>query len=258
MNNEQLMKAAPSIFATEPWNRVSEKYTFIPTIDVLDALRAEGFTPVRAAQSKTRIEGKGDFTKHMIRMRYGDCKSVGDEVPEIVLVNSHDRSSGFQLSAGIFRLVCSNGMVVKSASFGDVSVRHSGSISAEVVSGTFELAHKMPEIMEAVQQFKSLPMTATQQQEFARKAVRLRYKDNEAGNSNAPFPFENLLSTHRREDAESTLWTTFNKVQENMMRGGLRGRGRMTTRAISSVTEELNVNKALWQLTEATAQEMLP
>jgi Domain of unknown function (DUF932) len=124
MTNEQLAKAAPSIFAQQPWVEVSDKYTFIPTIDVVEAMRAEGFFPVKATQSRSRIEGKGDFTKHLIRFRregvedlprvvngnahffYAQNGLTAPEFPELVLTNSHDRSSGFQLSAGIYRQVC--------------------------------------------------------------------------------------------------------------------------------------------------------
>src|ERR1017187_1533644 len=128
LSNEQLHLVAPSIFAAEPWEKVSDKYAFIPTITVVDALRAEGFVPVRVGQSRSRLVGKSEFTKHMLRFRQekdlDTTRVVGQEIPELVLVNSHDRSSGYQLSAGIFRLICCNGCTVKSADFGDISVHH--------------------------------------------------------------------------------------------------------------------------------------
>src|SRR4030067_153211 len=130
LSNDAIRKAAPSVFATEPWDQVSERYVFIPTIEVVNQLRANGFQPVRASQSKSRIEGKGEFTKHMLRFRreHDILTQLGDELPEIVLVNSHDRTSSYQLSAGVFRLACLNGMVVKSADFGSIKVQHSGNI----------------------------------------------------------------------------------------------------------------------------------
>ena len=110
MTEEQLRKAAPSIFATEPWNQVSAAYKFIPTFQILETMKKEGFVPVKASQSRSRIEGKGEFTKHMIRLRplsqLAGFAELGQEIPEIVLVNSHDRTSGYQLHAGIFRLAC--------------------------------------------------------------------------------------------------------------------------------------------------------
>src|SRR4051794_12094622 len=121
LSHDQIRRVAPSVFAETPWSNMSDRYGFVPTVAVLGMLAGEGFYPVRAAQSKTRIEGKSDFTKHMIRFRHLDYlkpSQVGQELPELVLTNSHDGTSGYQLAAGIFRLVCSNGMVVQSSDFG--------------------------------------------------------------------------------------------------------------------------------------------
>lgn len=256
LNNEQLQRVAPSIFAAAPWERVSEKYAFIPTIQVVDALRAEGFEPVKAMQSKTRIEGKGEFTKHLIRFRRAQDLEVvrGTELPEIVLVNSHDRSSSYQLSAGIFRLVCSNGMVVKSSSFGDIKVQHSGNIVDRVIEGSYSIINDMPKVMEQVEGMKALTLDGHAQHAFAKAALELRYPTDEAGNSRSPIAAEQLLRIRRYDDQTSTLWNTFQRVQENYIKGGLRGTGttgkRTSTRAISSVTEDVRLNKALWMLAE--------
>ena len=118
LTNEQLQRYAPSVFAREPWQGMSSKYTFIPTIKIVDKMRTEGFQPVAVSQSHTRIPGKQDFTKHMIRFqdrRQSNAPAIrqlGQIYPELVLVNSHDGASAYKLDAGLFRLVCLNGMVV--------------------------------------------------------------------------------------------------------------------------------------------------
>jgi hypothetical protein len=128
LTDNDLMRVAPSIFAEEPWERMSGRYRFVPTIRVVEKLRGEGFFPVNASQGRTRIPGKKDFTRHMIRFRQDNKKMlVGQELPEVVLLNSHDGSSAYSLMAGVFRLICSNGMVVPAASVGSMKVRHSGS-----------------------------------------------------------------------------------------------------------------------------------
>lgn len=256
LSNEQLQRVAPSIFATAPWERVSERYAFIPTIQVVDALRGEGFLPVKAMQSKTRIVGKGDFTKHLIRFRRAQDLEIekGTELPEIVLVNSHDRSSSYQLSAGIFRLVCSNGMIVKSSSFGDIKVQHSGNIVDRVIEGSYSIINDMPKVLEQVESMKAITLGNHEQHAFAKAALELRYPTNEAGNSRAPIEPDQLLKVRRYDDQTNTLWNTFQRVQENFIKGGLRGTGttgkRTTTRAIKSVTEDVRLNKALWMLAE--------
>jgi hypothetical protein len=112
------MRVAPSIFAAQAYSGMSARYAFIPTITVVEKMRSEGFLPVAAMQSRTRIEGKQDFTKHLIRfrdVRNGDApaiRTLGEVYPELVLTNSHDGASAYKLDAGLFRLVCTNGMVV--------------------------------------------------------------------------------------------------------------------------------------------------
>jgi len=264
MDNDQLMRVVPSVFATEPFRKVSERYTFIPTIGIVDALRDEGFMPVHASQSLTQIDEKRGFTKHMLRFRREEDmgsmkgKAVGTEVPELVLVNSHDRSSGYQLSAGLYRLVCSNGMTVKSSNFGDINVRHSGNIMEEVIQGSYRIIEEMPRILEQVASFKSIQLQPEHQLAFATAALELRYPHDEANNSRAPIMPEQLLNVRRWDDKSNDLWTTFNRVQENFMKGGLKGiatTGRRTrTRKIGSVTEDLRLNKSLWLLTEKMAE----
>ena len=104
----QMREAAPSIFAEGKHGSRSERYTYIPTIEVLRGLRNEGFEPFMVAQSKSRIEGKTEFTKHMIRMRHardgvGQVRSR-PEANEIILINSHDGASSYQMLAGVLRL----------------------------------------------------------------------------------------------------------------------------------------------------------
>lgn len=258
LSDDQLRYKAPSIFATEPWSEVSAAYRFIPTSAIVQKLREEGFMPVRAQQSVTRVPGKGDFAKHMIRFRqaqYLEPRNVGDEFPEIVLVNSHDRSSGYQLNAGVFRLVCSNGMVTSAGDMGTISVRHSGKLMDDVIEGTFKIVEDMPQIMEQVEGFKSVTLAQPEREAFARAALELRYPSDESGKETAPITAETLMLPRRWQDAnKQDLWSTFNAVQENFMKGGLRGRGttgkRMSTRAIGSVTEDIKLNKALWKLAD--------
>lgn len=262
LTDEQLFKSAPSIFATEPWSEVSNRYTFIPTSHVVNSLRSEGFMPVKAMQSRSRTEEKKNFTKHMIRFRrIEDMEHAlvpGMEVPEIVLVNSHDRSSSYQLSAGIFRVVCSNGMVVKSSNFGDLSLPHTGNIRDNVIEGSARIIEEMPYIMDRMESMKKIMLSPLQQKAYAESALSLRYPLDETGNSTAPIDASKLLSVHRSNDHANDLWTTFNRVQENFIKGGLRGLGstgkRMSTRAIRSVSENLRINKALWLLTEQMAE----
>lgn len=260
LNNEQLLRSAPSIFATRPWHGVSERYRFVPTIDVVDMLRDRGFMPVRAQQSRSRIEGKGDFTKHLIRFRHSEmmnAPAVGDEIPELVLVNSHDRTSSYQLMAGIFRLVCTNGLVVQSADFGSIRVHHSGGqdFQQRVIDATYQIIEEAPRTMAAIEEWKGITLTRPQQLALADAAMEIKPNDS--------IRPAHLLTARRSADytdegGNRDLWRTANVLQENLVRGGLTGMNatgrRVRTRPIKSVGEDIRVNRALWTLASRMAE----
>ena len=257
LEDQDIRQIAPSIFANQPWSETSQNYRFLPTISVVNAMRDSGFNVVKATQSRCRIEGKGDFTKHMIRMRHSSnmySLNIGDEVPEIVLVNSHDRSSAFKLMLGIFRLVCSNGMVVASQKIESLSVRHSGSdnLLNEVIDISAEIVKEAPKAFEQINRFKSISLSPDEQIAFAKGAKELI-------TTSIDVKPEKLLSIRRyndfpNKDGSRDAWKTFNVIQENIIRGGVRGTNAknrtMRTRAVTSVQNDININKALWVLAE--------
>ena len=104
LEEDQMRRAAPSIFAQGKHASRSERYAYIPTVEVLRGLRREGFQPFMVAQSQSRIEGKTDYTKHMIRLRHAGQVNAKPEANEIILINSHDGASSYQMLAGVFRL----------------------------------------------------------------------------------------------------------------------------------------------------------
>ncbi|HXC04397.1 MAG TPA: DUF932 domain-containing protein [Bacteroidia bacterium] len=259
MSNEQLWKEAPSIFATEPWERMSERYTFIPTIQIVDKMRSEGFVPVSAVQSRTRIPGKGDFTKHAIRfrdMRQGDSPlnlKLGTLYPELLLTNAHDGSSAHNLDAALWRLACLNGLVVADSTVARIHQVHKGSVD-DILEASFEVIEQFPKVLESVESFSQKLLTAPQQTAYADSALALRYDEGEA-----PVSAEQIIRPRRYEDKAPTLWNTFNVVQEHLTQGGPRGRNphtnrRVKVRAVTGIGENTRLNKSLWQLTEAMAK----
>lgn len=258
MTNDDIRRAAPSVFAVEPWHAMSERYTFIPTINVVDRMRSEGFQPVSAVQSRTRIEGKGDFTKHQIRfrdVRSGDSPvltHLGQLFMEVILTNSHDGASAYKIDAGLMRLVCMNGLTVASGEHNAMSVRHSGSADG-VIEASYEVVEQFPKVLESAEQFGRLRLSAPQQTAYAEAALSLRYDEA------APVSAAQIVRARRTADVDTTLWNTFNTVQENLTQGGIRGYNAATmrrarTRAVTGIAENTRLNKALWTLTERMAQ----
>ncbi len=139
LSEDQMRSAAPSVFAERKHASRSERPTYIPTIDVLRGLRKEGFEPFMVAQGQSRVEGKDEFTKHMIRMRHAGRVSTRREANEIILINSFDVASSYQMLAGMYRFVCCNGLVVGKV-VGEIRIPHKGNIQGEVIEGGFACA----------------------------------------------------------------------------------------------------------------------
>lgn len=257
LDNDQLRRLAPSIFAERPWERMSERYGFVPTSTVIDAMRAEGLVPVFARQSRTRIEGKSDFTRHLVRFRRHDAASlaVGDVFPELVLVNSHDGTSAYELSAGMFRLACLNGMCVDAGTIAAVKARHTRNVAAEVIEASFRVLDETPKALEQVETWNRTHLPAPMASAFATAALQLRYDDGEA-----PIEPAQLLRARRFDDRGDDLWSTMNRVQENLIRGGVTGtrdpitRRRRSLRAVGAIGEDVRLNRALWTLANALGQ----
>jgi len=253
LSEEQMRRAAPSIFAAAKHASRSERYTYIPTIDVLRGLAREGFEPFMVAQGLSRIEGKTEYTKHMIRLRHGRQGTVLPEANEIILINSHDGASSYQMLAGVFRFVCCNGLVVGQIA-NDIRIPHKGNIQHEVIDGAFRVLDDFRNVDDSVQAMKALPLEPEEQQAFATAALALRYGDRSEGQPPAPITANQLNEPRRDEDTEPSLWSTFQRVQENALRGGLPGRSvqgrRMHTRELASIDRGVGLNRALWVLAE--------
>ena len=251
LNEVQLMKSCPSIFATSGAERVSDRYAHIPTIEVVRGLQASGFYPVLAKQSNARLEERKNFTKHIMRFRRESQLQLDGAFPEIVLVNSHDGSTSYQMRAGIYRLVCSNGLIVGD----DICchrIHHKGNVIEKVVQSAHEIIDVIPTIIDKSSEWKGIPLKKEHKLAFAEVAASLKWDKDEM-----KIEPHQLIQPRRMQDAKDDLWTTFNVVQENIIRGGVRyhtDNGRQSTRSVASVGENVRLNTALWALTERMAQ----
>lgn len=249
LTDEEIRAVAPSIFAEAAHASRSQRYTYIPTIEVLNGLRREGFQPFMVCQTRVREQEKREHTKHMIRLRHAD-QITGNEANEIVLLNSHDGTSSYQMLAGMYRFVCQNGMVCGRTT-NDIRVRHNGDVVGEVIEGAFTVLDDFEAVTEQREAMQALTVNPGEQAAFARAALALKYDEE---NGPTPVTETQVLAPRRFEDRRDDLWTTFNRVQENLIKGGLRGRassGRTTTtRAVSGIDQSVKLNRALWVLAD--------
>jgi hypothetical protein len=270
LTDEQIRAQAPSVFAEAPHGSRSDRYTYIPTAQLLAGLRKEGFVPMSVVQSNCRTPGKKDFTKHMLKLTHVDATAlakVGDSIPQICLTNSHDGSSTYVLQLGMWRLICSNGLLVCEAGFDQVRVPHIGDVRNQVIEGAFEVISQCKQIAPRIEAMRAVQLNAQEQEVFARQALQLRFEPAEG--EQAPVRADQVLKPRRYEDQARDLWTTFNTVQENVIKGGQRyvkparyevdpdtGIGkriparRMKAREVKGIDQNTGLNRALWRLAE--------
>jgi hypothetical protein len=227
LTEDQMRASAPSIFAEGKHASRSERYTYIPTIEVLRGLRKEGFEPFMVAQGQSRTEGRAEFTKHMIRMRHAGQAQSRPEANEIILINSHDGASSYQMLAGVFRFVCCNGLVVGDV-VEDIRIPHKGNIQGEVIEGAFRVLDEFEVVSEHTEAMKALQLEPAEQIAFATAALALRFGEQTVeqtgGHEPAPVTARQLIDARRSADLGNSLWNTLQRVQENVIRGGLAGR----------------------------------
>lgn len=260
LSTEQLERQVPSAFAVAPYVKQSSRYSFIPTARIIEGMRSAGMVPVMAGESRTRIEQKRGFTKHLIRFRPVGALStqavVGDSIVEAVLINSHDGSSAYKLMAGVFRFVCSNGMVVADSMLETINVRHTGDIIGEVIEGSSRILESAPRVMDTIETWRGMELSRREQHVLAESAHSLRFPVDAEGKQTTEIEPEHLLTARRREDLNPDLWSTFNRIQENATKGvkTWANRHRVSARAIKSIDGNVNLNRALWTLAERFAE----
>ncbi|EKC4779474.1 DUF945 domain-containing protein [Salmonella enterica] len=253
LTHEELMQYTPSVFGEDKHTSRSEKYTYIPTITLLENLRREGFKPFFACQSRVRDPGRRDYTKHMLRLRRAG-QITGQQVPEIIILNSHSGESSFQLLPGMWRQVCANGLVC-GQSFGEIRVPHRGDIAEKVIEGAYDVLGVFERVEEKREAMQSLLLPPPAQQALAKAALTYRF-----GEEHQPVAATQILTPRRYEDRKDDLWSVFNRIQENLLKGGLPGRTakgkRSHTRAVNGIDGDVKLNRALWVMAEQMQQAL--
>ncbi len=267
LTNQEIQALAPSVFTQQAHHSLSDRYSFISTAEVLDGLRGAGYEVFAANQSRVRLPDKTLFAKHALSLRLAGTSlaNVGDIVLGVQLTNSHSGSAAFSLAFALLRLACSNGLIVADSTIQSVHLRHTGDLVNRVVSGTQDLLSRGPEVAETVKLWKTIDVAPNEALLLAEQAHSLRF-DEESNLAKAISP-EHLLTVHRHEDIGTDLWTRFNVIQENAIRGGLRGHAitntpeggqevrRVRTRTVKGIDQSNKLNRALWQISQHFAAE---
>lgn len=258
LTKEQIRNSAPLIFAEAPTNPdVSSKYLFVNTETIIDDLEKLGWLPVQATQRKARKKEGTIFSKHMVAFQNPDImiksEDGDDAYPRILLTNSHDGMQAFKFSVGIFRLVCSNGLVVADEQFSDFKIKHKGYSFEELRNVVRQAVEDLPNRVQVMNDMKNRILTQEEKNKLALDAMLVR-----AGVSTLEYDaetIEEILEPKRSEDKGDDLWRVFNVIQEKITQGefhaALKGAKVRKVRKIKSFEKDMKVNKELFKLATA-------
>ena len=264
LNEEQLQTAkylskanikslAPSVFSDKPSQDVSSKYTHIPTERVIDDMELLGWKPIEAKEVKARKLSTRGFQKHLLVFRNDDVVingKDGDTVfPQILLTNSHDGKNAFTFQAGLYRLVCENGLVIADTQFEDVKMRHMGYTFEDLQVLIKEMVEKLPLTVESMNQMKAKELEQEQILAFAKEAINTRFTEKEV--NRIKIDWDAFIEPVRKEDEGNDLWSVFNVVQEKLIEGDfdytIGGKARKA-REIKNFKQDMKINKELFEL----------
>jgi hypothetical protein len=241
---ENIKAIAPSVFTTEKASHLSDKYVQTPTSRVVEDLMNLGWEVTKVQEVKSR-KYKG-FQKHLVVFRNPEIMIKGengdDSFPQILLTNSHDGKAAFNFRVGIFRLVCSNGLVISDADFSNVSIRHINYTFESLQVKINEIISKLPGLVNKINTFKAKTLTEVEMNDFATKASQLRTKKR--------VNIMDVLTATRSEDQGNDLWVVFNRVQEKILGGSYTSGGRKA-RSVKNFQKDIQLNEQLFELAES-------
>ena len=265
LTEDQIKARCPLAYATSPTNdRVSDKYVLANTSTVIDDMKKLGWVVVDAKQRKGHKDSSGRFSYHMVAFQNPDIsitKQVGDDgekvvdcFPQIILTNSHDGLNCFQFRVGLFRCICSNGLVICSDKMADVKIRHiyySFEELRNTVTSAIETVGVKVERMTAA---AAVELTKEQKEDFARKALGIRKNISADEVQVDQETIDDLLTPIRKEDEGDNLWNIFNVLQEKITKGGYQeskdGKKARKVRKVTSFVKDLDINSQLWKVME--------
>ena len=252
LSKKELSEIAPSIFTMKPSNTVSDKYTHIPTERVIDDMELMGWKPVDAKEVKARTEDTRGVQKHLVIFRNDDVVINGEDgdtvFPQILITNSHDGKNAFQFTAGLFRMICENGLVIATDEFEDLKMRHMGYTFEDLQILIRGMVEKLPLTVEAMNKMKEIELQEEQMFDLAKSFLDIRVEGTK--NTYDKQAIEDVLESQRKKDEGNMLWEVFNRVQENIIEGNFEYRtpsGKLRqARVIKNFKQDQDVNKKMF------------
>ena len=251
LNESQIREQANSIFTTKGAPGTSEKYAHISTNQIIQDMEKLGWGVSDVKQVRARKDE--GYQKHLVVFRNNNLVIEGTDgdraYPQVLLTNSHDGKNAFTFTAGLFRMICENGLVVCSKEFKNLKIRHYGYNFEELTNVINLIVEKLPLTVESMNRFKGKQLLKTQIEEFAKKAVAIRFGTEQL--NNITIDYDKLIEPTRPEDQGNDLWSVFNVVQEKLIHGMFEytaGTKLRKARKIKNFKQDLDLNAKLYEL----------
>lgn len=265
LTEDEIRQRCPLVFATSPTNdKVSEKYTVANTYTVIQDMEKLGWKVVRAAQRKATKKSSGRFSYHMVALQNPDIKITkqvdgGEETvecfPQIILTNSHDGLSCFQFRVGLYRCICSNGLVISDAELSEFKIRHIYYSFENLRAVVGRILEALPSKVERMSQMSNVLLSEDQKLDFAKKALSIRKGVKEEELQADEETYKDLLTPVRKEDEGSSLWNVYNVLQEKIVKGGYttaeEGKKARKVRKVTSFIKELDFSRRIDEVAQS-------
>lgn len=252
---DQIKAKAPQAFATAQAENTSGKYSFLPTTRIIEDMSKLGWlvTDARSMKSSGKNALRGTHGRHQIEFFHPDITiKSGDDTEAFVKILIENNSMGvgrLKVDVGVFRLICSNGLIIKDVDFGSFKLRHLGYTFEDLQEMTGQIVNRLPIAVGKINAFSSTIMTPEQMKAFAGAAIKARMGEEKVATD---LEIEQVLSARRPQDQGDSLWLVLNRVQESLVRGGSQfvdNKGKLRTlRPIKNMLSDMKLNGDIWEL----------
>jgi hypothetical protein len=254
LTQEQIQTKAPQVYTQAPFDGVSKNYTFLPTYQIVEDMEKLGWSVSDAKTMKSKTKVQKEFGKHMVTFFNPDIfiKDENGDIeayPQVLIMNNHRGWGKFRFEIGVFRLICSNGLVIKEKDFGTFDLRHIGYSFEELKRLVDQAVEVLPKAVERINIFSDKIMSSEEQTQFATKALQARFGEEKLVDASE---IDQILYATRQEDQGNNLWTIFNRVQEHLVHGGFftvsTDKKERKVRAIKNMQADVELNQKLWEV----------
>lgn len=250
---EELKEICPTIFTQKGSSEVSDKYTHIPTENVIRDMETLGWFVADAKQVRTRDAVRQGFQKHLVVFRNPDMKIErdGDTVfPQVLMTNSHNGKSSFQFETGIYRMICENGLVIATEQFDKISIRHMG-YDYDTLKETIQtIVSKLDLTVESMNKMVNTQLQEDKILEMAERMLNVRIENT--NNTIDSIAVDEVNAPQRKEDTGGDLWSTFNRIQENIIEGNFKYKtknGKLRfARPVKNFQQDVELNKKMFNI----------